>query len=224
MVGVVALVPLAYLVGTFPTAELVARARGHDVTQEGSGNPGASNIYRILGRGPASLVFAGDIGKGALPALAGLLIAGHGGGYVLGAAAVLGHVYPVTRRFRGGRGVATSAGLAFVLYPLVSLALLVVFFLISTTTHRASIASIVITLALPPLVWASGGEPWDVGVGAEGWEVALVGALSLLVVARHSANVRRLIHGEELRLDLESGSPGDPRGPGPSGPAERGVA
>ena len=206
MVAALALLPIAYLAGTFPSAQLVARARGRDVTREGSGNPGASNVYRLLGRGPATLVFVADIAKGSLPALGGLLLAGHAGAYVLGAAAVLGHVYPFTRRFRGGRGVATAGGMAIVLYPLVTLGLLALFFLISTTTHRASLASMAIAAALPPLVWTTGEDPW---------EVLALAALSLLVLARHSANVRRLIHGEELRLDLEHGGPhagGEERG------------
>lgn len=194
MVAALALLPLAYLAGTFPTAHLVARARGHDITTEGSGNPGASNVYRVLGRGPAALVFLGDIAKGSLPALAGLLLWGHAGAYVLGIAAVLGHVYPATRRFKGGRGVATAAGMAFVVYPLVSLGLMVVFFLVSWLTHKASLGSIVIALALPPLVWATGEDLW---------EVAVLGGVSLLLLARHSANLRRLVHREELRLDLE---------------------
>lgn len=205
MAAALALVPVAYLVGTFPTAQLVARARGHDITREGSGNPGASNVYRVLGRGPGAVVFAGDIAKGALPALAGLVLWGHAGAYALGVAAVLGHVYPATRRFRGGRGVATAGGMAFVLYPLVSLGLLVVFGVVSRWTHRASVASITISVALPPLVWAT---------GEDGWEVAVVAGLATLVLARHSANLRRLVHGEELRLDLEHGTPGSPPGGG----------
>lgn len=194
MVAALALLPLAYLAGTFPTAQMVARARGHDVTKEGSGNPGASNVYRLLGRGPAAVVFIGDVAKGALPALAGLLLWDHPGAYVLGVAAVLGHVYPATRRFRGGRGVATAAGMAIVLYPLVTLGLVIFFFAVSTLTHRASVASLLVTIALPPLVWATGEDLWEVGV---------LSGLAILVLARHSANVRRLIHGEELRLDLE---------------------
>lgn len=198
MVAALALLPIAYLAGTFPTAHLVARARGVDITEEGSGNPGASNVYRLLGRGPAALVFLGDVGKGALPAGAGLLVADHAGAYLLGVAAVIGHVYPATRRFRGGRGVATAGGMAIVIYPLVCLGLLVVFFVVTRLTHKASLGSIVISIGLPLLVWATGAAEDD-------WEVAALAAVSLLVIARHSANLRRLVHGEELRLDLEQG-------------------
>lgn len=189
-----ALIPVAYLVGMFPTAHLVARAGGHDVLREGSGNPGASNVYRLMGKGPAALVFVGDVGKGTLPALLGLGLWGHAGGYLLGIAAVLGHVYPATRDFNGGRGVATAGGMAFALYPVVSFVLLIVFFGVSMTTHRASLASITIAVLLPVGVWL---------MGRPGGEIGVAVAVAVLVLGRHSANLRRLLHGEELRLDAE---------------------
>lgn len=197
MAAALALLPVAYLVGTFPTAHLVTRAHGYDITTVGSGNPGASNVYRVLGRGPGALVFVGDIAKGALPALAGILLWGPAGGYVLGVAAVLGHVYPVQRRFKGGRGVATAGGMAIALYPIVSVALLVLFFAVSGVTRKASLGSLVVTAALP------------VGValtGSEVWEIIAVSAIGLLVITRHLANLRRLIRGEELRIDPEDRS------------------
>lgn len=223
MAVALALIPLAYLAGTFPTAQLVARARGRDVTVEGSGNPGASNVYRLLGAGPAALVFAGDIAKGALPALAGLLAWGHAGGYLLGTAAVVGHVYPATRRFRGGRGVATAGGMAFVVYPLISLGLLVVFLVLSRLFRTASVASLAVAVALPLLVWLT---------GQAGWEIGAVGALAALVVVRHSSNLRRLLGGAELRLDPRRGDrgrgdrDGGDRGGGdrPEPPEQRGAA
>lgn len=214
MVAALALIPVAYLVGTFPTAHLVARAHGYDVTKEGSGNPGASNIYRLLGRGPGAIVFVGDILKGALPALAGLLLADHPGAYVLGVAAVIGHVYPATRRFKGGRGVATAAGMAIVVFPLISLGLALAFFAITAVTHKASVGSMVIVVALPILVGMTGAYE-------EAWEVWALAAVALLIVARHSANLRRLVHGEELRLDLERRAR---QGDSTLGDSSRGVA
>jgi len=104
MIAVVALMPLAYLVGTFPTAVLVARAAGHDVLGEGSGNPGASNTFRLLGWKAGALVLAVDAAKGAGPAATGLTLAGHPGAYALGASAVVGHVVPWPPRRRDGHG------------------------------------------------------------------------------------------------------------------------
>jgi glycerol-3-phosphate acyltransferase PlsY len=91
------LLPLAWLLGTFPSAGLVARARGVDVSAEGSGNPGASNVARLLGWKYGALVLLADFAKGALATAVGLAIDGRPGAYVLGAAAVLGHTFPLYR-------------------------------------------------------------------------------------------------------------------------------
>ena len=110
MPGVLLLLPLAYLLGSFPTAALVARATGHNVLTEGSRNPGASNVYRLAGWKAGLVVFVADFAKGAIPSAVGLVLDGHRGAYLLGAAAVIGHVFPITFRFRGGRGVAARRG------------------------------------------------------------------------------------------------------------------
>jgi acyl phosphate:glycerol-3-phosphate acyltransferase len=114
----VALIPAAYLLGMFPSAVIVARASRVDITTIGSGNPGASNVARVLGWRKGALVLVLDAAKGAIAALIGLLARGWDSGpadprvagYALGAAAIVGHVFPVTRRFRGGKGVATVTG------------------------------------------------------------------------------------------------------------------
>ena len=191
MLWVALLLVPAYLLGTFPTAHLIVRAHGRDVTQEGSGNPGASNVGRLLGWRWGVLAFLGDAGKGALPAGIGLIVQGRAGGYLLGVAAVLGHVFPVTRRFKGGRGVATAAGMMLVLHPLVALGLMVVWLLLGRVLHKASVASLVCAVALPLLVWAS---------GRAGWEIGLAAALAVLIVARHAKNLQRLLRGGELKI------------------------
>lgn len=191
MVAALLLMFPAYLVGSFPTAVLVARAGGHDVRVEGSGNPGASNVYRLMGLGPALVVFLGDALKGALPALVGLAAWDVAGAYVLGLAAILGHVFPVWSRFKGGRGVATAAGFTLVLYPVAALALAGVWLVIAKGFGRASLASLTIVAVFPAAAWVT---------GATGGEVATLAGLSLFVVVRHAANLRRLIRGEELDL------------------------
>jgi acyl phosphate:glycerol-3-phosphate acyltransferase len=186
------LVVPAYLLGTFPTAILIARAHGRDVRTEGSGNPGASNVMRLLGWKVGLLAFAGDMAKAAIAAGVGLAVGGRVGGYVLGVAAVLGHVFPVTRGWKGGRGVASGGGMLLVLHPLVALPLIVVWAVLGFGLKRASIASLVVAVAAPPLVWLT---------GRDAWEVAVVAVVALLVLARHAANLRRLVTGRELRLD-----------------------
>jgi acyl phosphate:glycerol-3-phosphate acyltransferase len=187
VLAVLLLVPVAYLLGTFPTATLVARTRGRDVAQEGSGNPGASNVTRLIGWRAGLLVFLADGAKGALPALVGLLLDGHRGAFVLGAAAMLGHIFPVTRRFKGGRGVATAAGVTLVIFPLITLGLAVVWLVLARLLRKASVASLVVVVAFPVLValfynWA---------------EAVATAVLALLIVVRHLDNLRRLVRGEE---------------------------
>jgi glycerol-3-phosphate acyltransferase PlsY len=191
MVAVLLLLPVAYLLGTFPAARLVARATGHDIDQEGSGNPGASNVYRLAGWKAGLVVLLADIAKGSIAAAVGLVLAGHAGAYLLGVAAVIGHVWPVTQRFRGGRGVATAGGVLLVLFPLIGLGLAVVWFLIARVLKKASVASIVLTIAFPVLVAVTGGEWLD---------IVVTSVLALIILARHASNLRRLLKGEEHDL------------------------
>ncbi len=193
----------AYLLGTFPSAEIVARASGVDITTAGSGNPGASNITRVLGWRKGVLVFALDAANGAIATLVGLWAGGWDGGpadprvagYALGAAAIVGHVFPVTRRFRGGKGVATGGGVMAVLHPAVVAALAVVWLLLSRLTGRASVASI-LCVALFPIGLAITGAP--------AWEFGATVALTALVLARHGGNVARLLRGGEPSLTRQT--------------------
>ena len=194
--GVYALTPMAYLLGTFPSALLVARRRGVDILHSGSGNPGASNTARTVGARWGVVVFVLDGLKGAIPAAIGLLLDHRGAAYALVAAATLGHMFPLTRpaavRFKGGKGVATVGGAMFVLQPIVSLVLLGVWFLVSRLTKKASLGSIAIIVLLP------------VGAGLLGapvWELAAMCALGGLVLVKHWGNIQRLIRRQELSLD-----------------------
>ena len=178
----------AYGVGTFPTAQIVGRRLGRDPTREGSGNPGATNVYRTAGRRAGLLVGLVDVLKGAVPAAVGYLVDGRPLATVAWIAAVAGHVLPLTRRLRGGKGVATAAGGAAVLHPLVALALAVVFGVVARATRRASLGSLSIAVLLP------------VGVAITGrpaWEVVAAAALGALVLVRHGTNLRRLLAGTE---------------------------
>jgi glycerol-3-phosphate acyltransferase PlsY len=188
MLGAALVVVAGYLLGTFPTAALIGRVTGHDPTAEGSGNPGATNVLRTSGRRAAVAVLVVDLAKGALAAGLGLLVGDHTLGVVAGAAAVLGHVAPAGRRFRGGKGVATAAGASAVLFPVLSLALAVVFAVTVVLTRRVSVASLVLALLLPMGV-ALGGYA--------GIEVLVTAGVSLVVITRHHENIRRLIRGEE---------------------------
>jgi glycerol-3-phosphate acyltransferase PlsY len=184
-------VPAAYLAGTFPTADLVGRVRGLDPSAAGSGNPGASNVYRLAGARAGFAVFAGDLAKGALATMVGDALGDRPLAFAAGTAAVLGHMFPVTRGLRGGRGVATAGGLAVVLYPGPAAALAAGWFLVARLTGKASVASLLMAGALPAAV-AAAGRP--------AWEVRATAALAALVVLRHGPNLRRLARGEESSL------------------------
>ena len=178
----------AYAAGTFPTAQLVGRRLGRDPTREGSGNPGATNVYRTAGRRAGAMVALGDVLKGVVPTIIGYLIDGRPLATAAWIAAVAGHVLPLTRGLRGGKGVATGAGGAIVLHPLVAVALAVVFGVVVKVSRRASAGSLAIAALLPVGV-AIAGRP--------AWEVVAATALGALVLVRHGANVRRLLSGTE---------------------------
>jgi acyl phosphate:glycerol-3-phosphate acyltransferase len=188
----------AYLIGTFPSAMLVARRSGHDPTREGSNNPGASNVYRIAGRKAGALVLAVDLGKGIGATLVGWAVGGRTLALATGAAAVFGHVAPVTRRFQGGKGVATAGGMAVVLWPLVSVVLLALFLLLAVGVKIASVGSLAMAAGLPVGVAFSGGDVVEVGVAT---------GVAALVIARHHENIGRLIRGEERRTAPTGANP-----------------
>ncbi len=182
------LVVPAYLLGTFPTAILVGRREGRDPTQEGSGNPGATNAFRTMGRRAGTLVLLGDLAKGAVAAGAGLATGNCAVAVACGLAAVVGHVYPVTRRFRGGKGVATGAGMALVLLPGVTVVLALVWLVVVKVLRAASAGSVVVAVGFPLGAWLVGRPPGEVVAFAAG---------ALLIVVRHRDNLDRLRRGEE---------------------------
>jgi glycerol-3-phosphate acyltransferase PlsY len=189
------LVVPAYLLGTFPTAILVGRRAGRDPTREGSGNPGASNAFRTMGRRAGALVLGGDVAKGALAAAGGLASGHRGVGVACGLAAVLGHVAPASRRFRGGKGVATGAGMAAVLLPLVAVGLALLWAVaVKVAGGAASAGSVAVAAGLPLGALA---------VGRPAAEVAAFAACGVLVVLRHRGNLDRLRRGEERSLTRE---------------------
>ncbi len=195
MLAVALLLPVAWLVGTFPSALLVARAHGRDILQEGSGNPGASNVARLLGWRAGALVAVCDFAKGAVAAGAGLLVDGRPGACLLGVAAVVGHTFPLYRK--GGKGVAAAGGALVVLYPLIVAGLAVIWFVIARVLHKASLASLLATILFPIAVFA---------FGYDTWEAAAVGGLAVLVVVRHAGNIRRLLHRTEIDLGAQPGA------------------
>jgi glycerol-3-phosphate acyltransferase PlsY len=187
-----ALVVPSYLLGTFPTAAIIGRREGHDPMREGSGNPGASNVYRTAGRRAGALVLVGDLCKGAAATGIGLAAGSRGVGIACGIAAVLGHVLPLARLRHGGKGVATAAGMALVLHPVASLAAVAVWLVVFAATRLASVASIAAVIAVPIAAALA---------GASGAEVGALAGCAVLIVVRHRENISRLRTGSERPLE-----------------------
>src|SRR5437763_2156063 len=133
---------LSYLIGAVPFGYLIARARGVDILHAGSGNIGATNVGRILGKRFGLLVFALDFAKGAVPTYLCLRWLGVTAGVTAGLAAFVGHLFPVYLRFRGGKGVATGAGVVTVLVPGPTVGALVAWLLVVSITRYVSLASL----------------------------------------------------------------------------------
>jgi len=182
---------LAYLLGSLSFAILLSRlAGGPDPRASGSGNPGATNMLRVAGKKLAVMTLIGDLCKGLLPILIAKLLglSLHQQAWI-GLAAVVGHLYPLYFRFRGGKGVATAAGMLLGLYPPAALLALAAWALVFLLTRTSSLASLIATpLTLPLLAWQ---QP-----------AALLPACVLtgLIVWRHRSNLRDLFAGRERRF------------------------
>ena len=185
------LVLIAYLLGTFPSAILVARANGIDISTFGSGNPGASNVTRALGWRKGMWVYVLDAGKGALAAGLGLALDGRPMAYWCGAAAIVGHMFPVFRGFKGGKGVATGSGVLLIVQPILAPLAVGLWWLVTKVTGKAALGS-VIAAALVPIGLVVLDKP--------AWEFVAVAGLCALIVVKHAGNIKRMIRREERAL------------------------
>jgi glycerol-3-phosphate acyltransferase PlsY len=189
------LVAVAYLIGAIPTSYLVGRAaRGIDLREHGSGNLGATNAFRVMGWKPALPVVVVDVAKGWLPTALFPLWDGAEPlewAFAYGAAAIIGHVFSVFVRLRGGKGVATSAGVFMALAPWAVLIGAAVWGVVVVLTRVVSLGSLMAALVLPLAVFVTN-EPV-----AEIW---LSVGLALFVIYAHRSNIRRLVRGEENRF------------------------
>jgi glycerol-3-phosphate acyltransferase PlsY len=186
----------AYLIGTLPFALWLARRWGADLRRAGSGNLGAANVLRTSGVTAGVLVAALDIAKGALSVmLAERVSVGTAVPAAAGFAAIVGHVYPVWLRFRGGKGVATACGVFWVLTPAALMPALGVFLASVWITKYISVGSVLAALALPSIAFA---------LGSPGPAVASAAAASALIVFRHRSNLARVREGTERRLRIRA--------------------
>ena len=188
-----AVVLIAYLAGSAASAILVCRAMGlPDPRGEGSGNPGATNVLRIGGKGPAALALAGDVLKGVLPVLLAKALSLSPATQALSVlAAFLGHLYPLYFRFQGGKGMATALGAVTALAWPVGLAMCALWLAVAAVTRYSSLSSMVAALSAPvAALWLAPGSV----------NVVVLAAVAALLLWRHRGNIRRLVAGTESRI------------------------
>ena len=173
----------AFLLGSIPTGYLVARAKGVDIRKHGSGNIGATNVFRTLGKPLGIFVFLVDALKG-----------------FAAVAAIAGHNYTPWLGFKGGKGIATSVGVLLALMPWAVLAIAVVWVLVFKISRYVSLASICAAAALPAAV----GMLWFSGCGGNGPLLAFSLAISALAIWRHRTNIQRLRAGTEPRFERKN--------------------
>lgn len=182
----------SYLIGSIPFSYLIPRWLGKiDIRLHGSGNTGTTNVVRTLGLKVGILAFFGDFAKGIIPTYLGYYFFGELGGIIGACSTVLGHCHPIWLNFKGGKGVATSAGVLVVLFPQIFIILLIIQFIIIAITRYMSLASISSAILLPFFVFYFNNSTlllyFSIG-------------LALYVIFRHRANLIRLIKGTESKL------------------------
>jgi len=199
---------VAYFIGSIPFGFVIAKARGIDIRTHGSGNIGATNVWRVLGRKYGLLTFAGDAAKGWVAVLGGIWIGGQFpgafrdeafAGITAAIGCILGHSFPIWLRFKGGKGVATSLGVIIGMMPLASVLVFVLWAVIFKVSRYVSLASIVAAAALPVVV----GVLRFAGRYGDG-HFYFACAAAALVIHRHRANIQRLLEGTENRFGTKT--------------------
>jgi glycerol-3-phosphate acyltransferase PlsY len=192
---------VSYILGSTPSGYLAGKARGIDVRKVGSGNIGATNVFRVLGKTAGAVVLLGDAFKGFVAARFVPLLAAHifvnscapreNLALAAGVAAILGHNYSFWLRFKGGKGIATSAGVVMAWAPEACLTALALWAVVFFASRYVSLASICAALILPFAVWF-----WNGSITM----TCVMTALSLLAIYKHKGNIQRLLNGTENRI------------------------
>jgi len=192
---------LSYLLGSIPVGLIVAKKHGHpDIRKEGSGNIGATNVARVVGKKAGLITLIGDILKGALPVLGFSLFVGtntwqkQGIVALAGLAAFLGHLFPIYLKFKGGKGVATATGVFLILCPLAVLVDIFVFLGVAWWWRYVSLASLSAAAAMPVLIGLFSNKKVY---------IILAVIIAALIFYRHKENIQRLLTGTELSVKSE---------------------
>lgn len=184
----------SYLLGSLNFALILSRRFfGEDVRQKGSGNAGMTNMLRNYGKGAAALTLLGDALKAVVSSLIGYVVFGVTGAYIAGLFCILGHMFPIYYRFKGGKGVVTTAVMILMLNPVIFLILLAIFLLIVLGTRFISLGSVMCVMIWPLILQRMEGA---------GAPVLMAMAIAALVVFMHRENIKRLLRGEENKVSF----------------------
>jgi glycerol-3-phosphate acyltransferase PlsY len=188
-----AMIGLAYLMGSIPTGFILGAWAGVDVRKSGSGNVGATNVARVVGKRQGIYTLIADAAKGFLPVLIALQL-GFSTTVVafVAVAAFLGHLFPVFLKFKGGKGVATALGVFLALAPWASLVLVLLFVLVVLVSRIVSLSSMIAAAAAPAVFWYFSYSAAVIGTSA---------FLALMILVRHRSNIQRLIAGTEPKFN-----------------------
>ena len=182
---------IAYFLGAIPFGYIVSKVQGVDIMSKGSGNIGFTNVWRVMGIKSGIVVLVCDMAKGYLAAWIGLALAGVNGAILGGIACILGHTFNVFLHFKGGKGVASGAGVILCLSPFTFLICAALLSVITGITRYMSLGS-VITAAACPFIMLFLGEPLQYVVG--------IGICCVYVIYKHKANILRLMNGTENKI------------------------
>jgi glycerol-3-phosphate acyltransferase PlsY len=186
---------IAYLLGNFATAYVVAKAAGKiDIRKFGSGNAGSTNVLRVLGVKAAILVFAGDVLKGVAAVIIGRYLAGSNGALLAGILVVIGHNWPIVLGGKGGKGIATTIGVMLAIDPLIVLFIVVIGVIIIAVTRYVSLASVTGVIIFP-ISMIVANKPLEYII----FSLILCG----MALFKHWSNIGRLMHGTESKIGLK---------------------
>ena len=205
MISILVVVVLSYIIGSFPTSIIVGKVlRGIDIREHGSGNAGGTNVFRVLGAGPGIFVMLFDGFKGfaatfwvsrltldTVPLEPGMMM------ILAGVAAIVGHIWTVFARFRGGKGVGTAAGMLAALFPVALLICLAVFFMVLLLTKIVSVSSMSAAVTLP-IVLSLFRYAFNIPVETSLYVFSFIAAV--LIIFTHRSNIKRLLNGTENRI------------------------
>ena len=182
----------SYLLGSIPTGYIIGTLAGIDIRKVGSGNVGATNVARTVGKTKGLLTLTADVAKGFIPVFVALRFGLSNTAVAsVGVAAFLGHLYPVFLKFQGGKGVATALGVLLALAPMATLVLVAVFGVVVFFSRIASVSSIAAAVAAPITLWSFSYPPTIVAMSV---------FLAVMIILRHRGNIRRLFAGTEPRF------------------------